>query len=270
MSRVDMAWLLGGMSVMLAYVLAPIVFSSASFRLAMADFVPTTLLAAGAIVCAKNSIDSRGHTRLFWSLVSAGMAMWCFNEACWAWFDVVAKQPLPSPNPGDIVLFLHGVPIMAAVAIRPHQADQREGLLPSALNVIILLVWWIVVYAFFVFPDEYVSTDLAGYPLRRDILYVVEEVILIAVSAVAFFRSSGAWRGIYRNIFLASVLYSVSLETMYVFVAARRLPARRCLRYPVPNLACFGSSGLHSAENPERGGDAFPTAHNPAGRSLLL
>jgi len=36
----------------------------------------------------------------------------------------------------------------------PHQADEREGVLPSTLNSH-PLVWWLVVYAFFVFPEEY-------------------------------------------------------------------------------------------------------------------
>ena len=74
--------------------------------------------------------------------------MWCFNQGCWAWFEVVLRKPLPEPSPGAMVLFLHIVPIIAAVALRPHQADEREGMVPSALNVLILLVWWIVVYAF--------------------------------------------------------------------------------------------------------------------------
>jgi hypothetical protein len=73
------------------------------------------------------------------------------------------------------VLFLHIVPIMAAVAIRPHQADEREGMLPSALNVLILLVWWVVVYAFFVFPEEYIVTNVAVYSPRWDLCIVSKE-----------------------------------------------------------------------------------------------
>ena len=82
---------------------------------------------------------------------------------------MILRKPLPDPFPGDIVLFLHIVPIMAAVAIRPHQADEREGMLPSTLNVLILLVWWVVVYAFFVFPEEYIVTNVAVYSPRWDL-----------------------------------------------------------------------------------------------------
>jgi len=145
--------------------------------------------------------------------------MWSFNQSCWAWFEVIAHKPLPDPFPGDIVLFLHVVPIMAAVAIRPHQADEREGVLPSALNVLILLVWWVVLYAFCVFPEEYIVTNVAVYSPRWDLLYFIEGVILIVVSASAFFSSSGSWRELYRNIFFASALYTFSSEAMNAAIA---------------------------------------------------
>jgi signal transduction histidine kinase len=185
----------------------------------MGDVVPLLAIMAAFIVSARNAFDSRGHTRLFWSLMTAGMAMWCFNQACWTWFEVVVGKPLPDPFGGDVVLFLHVVPIMAAVSIRPHEADEREGMLPSALNVLILLVWWVVVYAFFVFPEEYIVTNVAVYSPRWNLLYFVEGMILIAVSASAFFTSSGSWRELYRNIFFATALYTFSSEAMNAAIA---------------------------------------------------
>jgi signal transduction histidine kinase len=211
--------LLCGVCVLLAFALAPAVFPSPFFRVAMGDVLPLLLITAAFIVSGRNALDSRGHTRLFWSLVAVGMGMWCFNQACWTWFEVVIRKALPDPFPGDVVLFLHVVPITAAVAIRPHRADEREGMLPSALNVLILLVWWIVVYAFFVFPEEYLVTNVAAYNPRWDLLYLVEGMILIAVAASAFFTSTGAWRDLYRNIFFAAALYTFSSEAMNAAIA---------------------------------------------------
>src|ERR1700679_2356783 len=136
------------MALFAGFSLPPLVFPNPFFRTIMGDLVPQVIIAAAFFVSTRNAFDSRGHTRLFWSLIAAGMGMWCFNQACWTWFEVVIHKPLPDPFPGDIVLFLHMVPLTAAVAIRPHRADEREGMLLSALNVCILLVWWIVVYAF--------------------------------------------------------------------------------------------------------------------------
>src|SRR5208337_5175042 len=177
------------------------------------------VIVAACIPCAKNALDSRGHTRLFWSLMTAGLVMWGFNQAMWVWCEVVVRKPLPDPFPGDVVLFLHVVPIMAAVAIHPHQAEEREGMLPSALNVFMVLVWWVVVYAFFVFPEEYIVTNIAVSIPRWDVLYLAENVILITASAAAFFTSYGAWREVYRNILCASILYAFSSEAMNAAIA---------------------------------------------------
>ena len=206
--------LLWGAGLLLVFALAPAVFPSPFFRLAMGDLIPLLVIAAACIPCARNALDSRGHTRLFWSLMTAGMVMWAFNQVMWVWFEVVVRKPLPDPFPGDVVLFLHVVPIMAAVAIHPHQAEEREGMLPSALNVFMVLVWWIVVYAFFVFPEEYIVNNIAVSIPRWDVLYLAENVILITASASAFFTSSGAWRDVYRNILCASILYAFSSEAM--------------------------------------------------------
>ena len=85
--------------------------------------------------------------------------------------------------------------------------------------MLILLVWWVVVYAFFVFPDEYLVTNVAVYNPRWDILYLIEGLILIAVATRAFFTSSGAWRELYRNIFFAAALYTFSSEAMNAALA---------------------------------------------------
>ncbi len=205
------AW---GLTIVLAFVLLPRVFPSAAFRVAMGDVVPLLLLAVAGFLCGRNAFDSRGHTRLFWSLMATGAAMWWFNQAGWTWFEVVLHKPLPDPFEGDIVLFLHIVPIMGAVAIRPHEADEKEGTLISALNVFILLVWWVVVYAFFVFPEEYIVTNIPVYTLRWDLLYVVEGLILIGLSVSAYFSSSGRWRKLYGSIVAASILYTVASEML--------------------------------------------------------
>ncbi len=207
------------MALVLGFALAPFVFPNLFFRIAMGDLIPLLVSTGTLVLATRNALDSRGHTRLFWGLMSAGLAMWWFNQAGWAWFEVVLRQPVPDPFYGDIILFLHAVPFMAAVTIRPQKADEREGVLSSTLNVVILLVWGIVVYAFAVFPDEYLVRNIAVYSLRWDILYLAEALIVIAVSGWSFLTSSGAWRTLYRNILLASIVYAISSEAINAAIA---------------------------------------------------
>jgi signal transduction histidine kinase len=208
-----------GIALVLGFILAPLVFPNLYFRVAMGNLIPLLVGTVTLILAVRNTLDSRGNTRLFWGLMTAGLAMWWFNQAGWTWFEVILRQPVPDPFYGDIILFLHAVPFMAAVSIRPQKTDESEGMLPSALNVIILLVWWVVVYAFAVFPDEYLVRNVPTYSLRWDILYLLEALIVIAVSGWSFLTSSGLWRTLYRNILLASIVYAISSETINAAIA---------------------------------------------------
>jgi signal transduction histidine kinase len=208
-----------GIALVLAFALAPIVFPNQYFRVAMGDLVPLVVCTATLVLSVRNALDSRGNTRLFWNLMTAGLAMWWFNQAGWLWFEVVLHRPVPDPFYGDIILFLHAVPFMAAVSIRPQRTDESEGVLPSALNVVILLVWWVIVYAFAVFPDEYLVRNVPAYSLRWDILYLLESLIVIAVCGWSFLTSSGPWRMLYRNILLASIIYAFSSESINAAIA---------------------------------------------------
>ena len=233
----------------------------------MGNIVPLLVIIAAFVVSGRNAYDSHGHTRLFWGLMTAGMAMWCYNQACWTWFEVVLRKPLPEPSPGAMVLFLHIVPIIAAVAIRPHQVDEREGMLPSTLNVLILLVWWIVAYAFLVFPEEYIVPDVAAYLMRRDLLYRVDEGILIVASATAFspvqerggnFIATSSWP--------RSSIHSLWKSPMPLSCAASTRPGKSTICRSSPR--CWGFSGSRLPDgNRFAKRRSFLLVHLSAGRS---
>src|ERR1035441_6843017 len=77
--------LLFGVGLLLAFAAAPAVFPNPFFRVVMGDVTPLLVITAACILSARNAIDSRGHTRLFWSLMTTGLVMWCFNQSCWMW-----------------------------------------------------------------------------------------------------------------------------------------------------------------------------------------
>ncbi|HUO33200.1 MAG TPA: HAMP domain-containing sensor histidine kinase [Bryobacteraceae bacterium] len=208
-----------GLSLLAVFAGAPMVVHETAFRTAMGDLVPLVVLGAATYFSLRNTLDSQRHTRLFWGLMTASLAMWCFNLGCWAVYEVILRRPISDPFPGDIVLFLHIVPMMAAVALRPSDLDGNDGRLLNTLNVLILLGWWIVVYAFFVFPDEYLVTNIPVYTMRWDLLYLVEGMLLLGLSASAYFGSSGPWRKLYACIFAGSFLYTLASEAMNAAIA---------------------------------------------------
>ncbi len=180
---------------------------------AFGDLAQFLVLCAASAVMVANAVSSRGQARLFWGLFAAGCTLWAADLALWTFYEVLLRRTIPEPFVGDVVLFIHVVPLMAAVALRPHQAEGKK-LYFSTLNFLMLLVWWIFLYLFIVFPDEYVTLNVAVYSPHYDLLYLVENLALLCVLALLASRSHGAWKKIYWNLFVASGIYTVSSEAM--------------------------------------------------------
>jgi len=166
-----------------------------------------------------NAISTRGQTRLFWSLLAAGCALWTVNQGLWTYYEVLLRRDIPDPFIGDVILFIHVVPFMAAVALRPHRPQEEQKLYFATLNFVMLLIWWIFLYAFIIFPDEYVILNVNVYSTNYDILYLVENMVLVVALATLALSTKGGWKAIYRNFFIASSLYALSSETMNAAIA---------------------------------------------------
>ncbi len=223
-----------------AFALMPGVAHGNFLQTATGDLAPLAVIAGTVILTLRNAYDSRGSTRLFWGLITVGMAMWCFNLAAWAWFEVWLRHDVPDPYYGDIVLFLHLVPIMAAVLVQPRNKTEDASSASGMLNIGMLLVWWMVLYAFLVFPDEYIVMNRAVFSQRWDVLYLLENLMLIAISGRAFNIARGKWRKLYGNLFIANVSYSVA--SVFINAAIRQHTYKTGGIWDVPFLAsalCF-------------------------------
>ncbi len=177
--------------------------------LAFGDIVQFSLLFLAFLLMVANAVSTRGQVRLFWGLMALGCLLWSTNLALWTLYEVILRRTIPDPFIGDVVLFVHVVPFMAAVALRPHLSDEKK-LYFSTLTFLMLLVWWVFLYAFIVFPDEYVVLNVALYSPHYDLLYLVENMAFLVVLGILAWNARSAWKQIYRNMFVASGLYAVS------------------------------------------------------------
>src|SRR5690242_9973811 len=171
------------------------------------------MLAVASVALLWNATLQR-RARMFWLLMGFGTALWTINTAIWAYYEVVLRQELPEPCIGDVILFIHVVPFMAAVALRPHRPQEDRKAVLDAINFLMLLIWWVFLYAFVVFPDQYVSLNVPLYSRSYDLLYLVENLVLVFVLGLAATSAQGGWRRIYWNLFVASALYTLGSETI--------------------------------------------------------
>ena len=176
---------------------------------AFGDITQSVLLFLATVATLSNVRTSYKRGQLFWVLIGCGCGMWLCAQVLWTYFEVFLRQDTPNPFIGDVVLFLHVVPMMAALAVQPHIQRNDHSLRLVSLDFFLLLTWWLYLYLFIVIPWQYVSPDEAAYGRSFDLLYACEQVVLIAGLGLVWKRSRGVWRRIYGELCKAALLYVV-------------------------------------------------------------
>jgi signal transduction histidine kinase len=210
MSRRSQFWAFGVAGLVLAQILASILLPRRGFALsATSDIVQCGLLLCVTFSCLPVLIQSTGRIRLFWALMALGLSSWLCYQILWTYIEVVQKREVPSLFAGDAIVFLHFVPMMAALAVQPNvQQDERELRLGS-LDFALLMFWWIYFYVFTVIPWQYVQQNEAAYSHNLNSAYLVEKIAFLFALGIFWFRASGLWKQIYGHWFGANLLYSV-------------------------------------------------------------
>jgi len=174
------------------------------------DVIQCALLLCATLSCLPGLLKGVGRVRLFWALMGFGLTNWLVYQILWTYIEVVQGREVPNLFAGDVIVFLHFVPMMAALALQPNiQQDERELRLGS-LDFALLLFWWVYLYVYTVIPWQYVQQNEVAYSRNLNSVYLLEKIAFLVGLAVVWYRSSGLWRSSYAHWFGASLLYSSS------------------------------------------------------------
>jgi diguanylate cyclase (GGDEF)-like protein len=163
--------------------------------------------AAGAVL---NLRQQERRVRLFWTLIMTGAVLWVSTQVLWTHFELLLRRDVPNPFVGDIILFLHLVPLMGAMALQPDLDRSEQSARLGSLDFVLLLLWWLYLYLFVVIPWQYVSPNPKTYGLSFDTLYFAEHLVVLVAVGTVWRRSRGGWRQIYAALFAAASLYALS------------------------------------------------------------
>ncbi len=237
------AWLVAAWAVFLG------IYAGASFYLKQGH----TLSAFGDIVqCFVPLIANAGllinagtpHWRrnIFWMLVALSCTMWMMGQFEWTYYEIYLHRDVPDPFAGDIIFFLRGIPMIAALALRPHlkREELRMGL--GYLDFALLLTWWTFAYAFFVLPWMYVNYSEAVYNYAYNVLNTLQQLVVIGGFGIFWLRTRNAWRTVYAYLFSASALYMLSSLTSNVAISRHDYYTGSL--YDLPLLSVFFLYGL--------------------------
>jgi diguanylate cyclase (GGDEF)-like protein len=205
---------------------------------AFGDLLQCALLLCATLATLSNIIAKSKREQIFWTLIAVGCGMWLSAQVLWTYFEIFLRQETPNPFIGDVILFLHIVPMMAALAVRPNSQQDGHSMRLGTLDFFLLLTWWLYLYLFIVIPWQYVSPNEAIYGSSFDLLYGCEQVVLIAGVVRVWRRSTGRWRTIYAHFIKAATLYVAGSLLASVAIDYHRYYTGSI--YDVPLVAAMG------------------------------
>jgi signal transduction histidine kinase len=146
----------------------------------------------------------------FWMLLALSCTLWMTGQFAWTYYEVYLHKPMPDMFSGDIVFFLRGVPMMAALALRPHRRLEELRLRFGYLDFVLLIVWWTFLYAYIVLPWMYAAPSLGPYNHTYNVVTNIQNMVLVLSLGVLWIRTAGPWKIIYANLFGGTALYTLS------------------------------------------------------------
>jgi signal transduction histidine kinase len=181
----------------------------------------------------------------FWMLLAFGCTLWLIGQFQWTYFEVYLRRNVPLIYPGDIIFFFRGIPVMAALALQPdrRRAELRLGF--GYLDFVLLLMWWTFLYAFGVLPWMYAARSEKIYNYNYDLLFHIQNFVIVGALAYLWLRAQGAWRIVYAHLFGASALYMVSSLMINVAIGEGKYFTGSL--YDLPLVASFlwlGTAGV--------------------------
>lgn len=205
-------WFVAAAGITLAFAVVSLTLHTPLMLASISDVLGLVLMLAGLAAALATAIERPKQERSFWGLMALAFALWAANQAGWTYYECVRRQGVPDPFFCDIVLFFHMVPMIAAVAWRPDLVKRESAVLLRVLNFLMLLGWWVFLYAFMVFPHQYVVSNVNLYNRYYDQLYGLENLLLLTVLGVAVWTSSERWRRLYLNFFVPALFYAVNSQ----------------------------------------------------------
>ena len=168
------------------------------------------LMLAATSAAAFNAFVGDRRSRPFWVFLALGLAIWALDQWLWIYYRFWLHTDVPNESIGDPALFLHTVPLMAALAMRPHLEHSNRRLHQTTFGFLLLLFFWIFLYAYYVFPHQFLFPDPGTYGFRYNYLYFCENFGVLLVAGILILRSNRPWKVVYVHLFGAVGLYTLT------------------------------------------------------------
>ena len=200
----------------------------------LAECIVPLLANAGLLL---NAGTPQWRRNLFWMLIAMSCTLWMLGRFEWTYYELYLHKPMPENDPGDIVFFFRGIPMMAALTLRPHLKRGELQFRFGYLDFVLLLTWWLFLYVFVVLPWLYAAPSPGEYNFNYILLHNIQNMVIVGGLGYLWLRSSGAWRTVYANLFGASAMYMLSSLSINVAIEFKRYYTGSL--YDIPLVSSF-------------------------------
>lgn len=252
-SKRSFAWIAGlWIAVLGAYAIGSLLLNGQS-RTSFGDVVQCLIPLIANAGLLLNAGTPYWRRNVFWMLVALSCTLWMIGQFQWTYYEVYLHQPLPDLYPGDVVFFLRGIPLMAALALRPHLKRGEIRLRFGYLDFALLLTWWGFVYVYFVLPWIYIEPTLGQYNFSYDLLTNIQNMVILVGLGGLWLKTRGAWRMVYTHLFGGATMYMIASLLINVGISIQSYKTGSLYDLPlVASFLWFGTAGVlayqHSKE----------------------
>jgi signal transduction histidine kinase len=201
-----------GISAVLASSLVPIFVPRSWSLAAFGDILQLSLILGATVLAFRNFRRGDSRIRVFWLLIFVGFFLWTASDAIWSIYELRYFGSVPDMAVVDLLLFVKIVPLTGALAIAPDRRQQGHFRAFGLLDVLVLMVYAVYLFAFAVFAYRLMPGGHASYSFHFDVADAIGNQVLLLVSAGAALRSRGAWQNLYRGYFLCAACYALASD----------------------------------------------------------
>src|SRR5258706_4787579 len=174
---------------------------------------------------------------VFWMLFAMGCTVWIVGQFQWTYYEVYLHQELPDLYPGDVTFFLRGIPMMAALALRPHLTRSELRLRFGYLDFVLLLTWWMFLYVYVVMPWLYAAPSVEQYNFGYEVVSNIQNTVIVVGLGFLWLRTRGAWRLVYAGLFGGAALQMTA--SLFINVGINLKTYKTGTWFDLPMLASF-------------------------------
>ncbi|MFI1963671.1 putative bifunctional diguanylate cyclase/phosphodiesterase [Streptomyces pathocidini] len=182
--------------------------------LVMGDFGLGGAALAAAVSCFWYARNSSSRFRPAWLLFAVSSAMAGFGNVVWGWYEVVLRQPVPSPSPADFCFLLFAPPAIVGLLVLAKRPVTRAGWICLALDAwliggSLLTISWSLALAH---TAQWNGESVAQAALS--LAYPLLDIVLVSMVLALHFRRSSANRSAV-NTAIAALALTVLCDALF-------------------------------------------------------